>query len=332
MVMRKFYSFLICAAVLFAPVIACAQNIICVGTLASATIYRKDSNPGSFTLSYTVTVTPSPNIGVTGSSAFGTYRCDETVANNQGYYFTTIQCSPVTAPNCNGAQVTMTFEPYPQSPGLQNGNPAAGACTQNTGGGGGSMSWNIGLNRAYNLCYTNVTVQVPANCQPGGTYSTSCTVGILRVNSTPAVGTIGPINFSFSVVPFLTVTEIVDFHFGAVGPPHGGGTSHVVMTHGGSRSGTAHLHPSPRAATGATVNVSGTPLWSFSVSLPHSITLTEPGGQTVTVSNFTTSHGLTGLATDSTGNFNFHVGGRLDLHANPALNMYTGALPVTINY
>lgn len=142
----------------------------------------------------------------------------------------------------------------------------------------------------------------------------------------------GSVNTSASVVRNLTVTSTTDLSFGTFSAGSTPGT--VSMSATGTRGSTGGV-TLVSASTGsqATVNLSGTPSTSYSVSLPATVQLTASGGSaTMSLGSFTTT--LTALqgSLNASGTGSFGIGGTLSVGANQPVATYSGSFTVTLSY
>ncbi len=109
-------------------------------------------------------------------------------------------------------------------------------------------------------------------------------------------------------------------------------------------SGTAVLDPSTgvKLVTGGVVNFGGVHLLamydltgsnngSYTIILPGTITITEPGGTTTTITNFTSFPSGTGTFSGQ-GKATLIVGATLQVAAGQASGVYTSLFDVTVTY
>ncbi len=138
-------------------------------------------------------------------------------------------------------------------------------------------------------------------------------------------------NATAYVVTPLTISTVTHMNFGLVAPSGAVGT--VVLGTDGSRifGGGASQLPGTGTVSAASFAVAGEPGYTYAISLPTSVTLTN-GGNTVTVDNFTSDPSGTGLLTAGAQTVN--VGATLELVASAVPGNYTTATPfsVTVNY
>jgi hypothetical protein len=140
-----------------------------------------------------------------------------------------------------------------------------------------------------------------------------------------------------TVVSPLTITRTADLNFGNVIQTVPANPSTVILDPAtGTASytnATASAIPAASAAiTRATFTVTGTPGASYSISiLPATLTLTGPGANTMTATNFQSNPSTPGTLTGGTSTL--YIGAQLNLIANQAGGTYTsGNFTVTVNY
>ncbi len=118
--------------------------------------------------------------------------------------------------------------------------------------------------------------------------------------------------------------------------------ANLISTPGAS--GTSVLNPSTgvKSVTGgvtdfggvhlvALFDVTGSNSGSYTITLPGTITITEPGGATTTITNFTSFPSGTG-AFDGTGKATLVVGATLQVAAGQSSGVYTSVFDVTVTY
>jgi len=277
--------------------------------------YKLDLNPSTITMNGNGIVTTSPNLIQAAAGRQGSYLFRD-FANTQYQFNSWPVWSGVTTPENSVTSATMVYSRH------EGGQGSPGSLNSNW------RAFSVPLRMFY-----GVTLNLAGDILPD-TYTTTFDPRVVRNNGHPLPpgSTLDPISVSFTIRALLRVTEITPLNFGVIATR--ATPTNVIMSPNGTRTGSAvllHRMPMPTAAE---VNVSGTPLWSFSVILPDSVSLVGPGN-ILTATNFTTSHGLTGLSTDETGNFNFTIGGELLVPAENAAAVYgtySGAMVVTINY
>ena len=313
MINRVTQILLITLTIMFAPP---SYAIVCTSTppLDMGAFARLDNQTGTYAVDEYGGITNSNNIRTINQPTAGVYYCVENVNGNNGYYWPQAPtCTSAITPSGCSATATITFA-----------DPA---------GVGGQYNFNMKSGDIRSIPY-GISLTISPGCLPG-TYYSSCTPTLFSNNGRPASNaTLGPIDFSFGVVPYLSVSEIVPLNFGVLGSTSSAGQA--TVTHAGVRSGTAVLINSAPYATAGELQISGTPSTSFSVLLPTTVTLQHTNtniGATLTVGNFVPSTGtLTGLATDSLGTATIFLGGTLSVPANAPNGTYNGDYTVTVSY
>ena len=139
-----------------------------------------------------------------------------------------------------------------------------------------------------------------------------------------------------TIVTPITITKTTDMSFGNIIPSATlAGT--VVLAPDGTptyTNVTATALPSATATiSAASFDVGGTPDATYAITLPFAaLTLTGPGGATMTADTFTSNPGATGTL-DGTGAEVLNVGATLNVAAAQAAGTYTsGNFDVTVNY
>ncbi len=158
-------------------------------------------------------------------------------------------------------------------------------------------------------------------------------VSVLSAMKTSAqTSAIATANASAQVVTPIAITTGNHLNFGLVAPSAAAGT--VVVATDGSRSftGGASQLPGTGTVSAATFNVTGETGYSYAITLPADVTLTNGGGQTLVVNNFVSAPNGTGLLT--AGAQTLEVGATLELVANSTAGSYSSLTPfsVTVNY
>jgi hypothetical protein len=151
------------------------------------------------------------------------------------------------------------------------------------------------------------------------------------VNSTAGVNILTP----------LSISEAFSMNFGTIGVQNEtGGT--VVITTTGVRSATDGVTLSGLAPffSLATFIVTGEPLYTYSITLPGTITITLADNSTsMTISSLLAksasgieSNSATGTLLADTGSESFTVGGTLTVEAAQLAGLYSGTFSVTVAY
>lgn len=139
---------------------------------------------------------------------------------------------------------------------------------------------------------------------------------------------------SATIVTPITITKNVDMNFGnAAVQAATGGT--VVLAPAGTRTATSGV--TLPAVTGtvaaASFDVAGQANYTYAITLPSSLTITDGGSNSMTVNSFTSTPASTGTLS-STGTQTLTVGATLNVTAGQASGTYTSGTPftVTVNY
>ena len=148
------------------------------------------------------------------------------------------------------------------------------------------------------------------------------------------------------IVP-MTLTGQNSLNFGTTNKQSGVSGSVVLSTTDASLDFNGGVSSSVIGdpASNAIFNVSGTYNSSYSISLPTSITVVEPGSMTMTInelkirfSNATTDIAIydgnnsISKVLNGRGNDSFKLGGKLNLGPEQAAGLYSGTYSVTVDY
>jgi hypothetical protein len=139
----------------------------------------------------------------------------------------------------------------------------------------------------------------------------------------------------------LSISETFPMHFGTIGVlEESGGT--VVLTTEGVRSATDGVTLSALApfASPATYTVTGEPLYTYAITLPQTITVTNTDNTTTMIigtlvaksTSGTESNAATGTLIAGEGTETFTVGGTLTVAAAQLAGEYSGTFDVTVAY
>jgi hypothetical protein len=138
-----------------------------------------------------------------------------------------------------------------------------------------------------------------------------------------------------TIVAPITIVRVTDMNFGNVVTSAASGT--ITLSPGAVRSalgGASILAAQPGTVTAATFTVGGTAGFTYSISLPASVSIDDPGlGAPMTVDAFTSNPTPTGTIGVG-GTETLQVGATLNVGANQVAGVYTSAVPftVTVNY
>lgn len=130
----------------------------------------------------------------------------------------------------------------------------------------------------------------------------------------------------------LTITKSIDLDFGNITVGTSGGT--VLLLTNNTRSATGGVVlPSalPGTISSAKFITGGYPNATYDITLPTSVILTNPGGVTMTATNFTSTPSVTGTL-NSGGTEDIYVGATLNVVASQAIGEYSGSFEVSVNY
>jgi len=152
--------------------------------------------------------------------------------------------------------------------------------------------------------------------------------------ATPAFAQAGPTasanaNADAVIVQPISIVKDSDLNFGRIAADSNPSTVTVSVTGARTSSSPNVLIANGSSPTAATFTVSGEPGLAYLPSFQTTpITLTGPGGNTMSVALF----GTAGEPIDSTGHAPIAVGGILSVGANQAPGAYHGELTVNVQY
>jgi hypothetical protein len=138
-----------------------------------------------------------------------------------------------------------------------------------------------------------------------------------------------------TIVSPITIVKVTDMNFGNVVTSAATGT--VVLDPASARSttgGASILVAQPGTVSAASFTVGGTAGFTYSITLPASVIIDDPGlGAPMTVDTFTSTPTPTGTI-GAGGTETLSVGATLNVGANQVGGVYTSAAPftVTVNY
>ena len=137
---------------------------------------------------------------------------------------------------------------------------------------------------------------------------------------------------SATIISPITITKTVDLDFGNVAASALAGTVTIDPAGNRSTTGGVSLPVIPGTVTAASFNVAGQANYTYAITLPASVTITN-GTDNMTVNGFTSTPTPTGTL-DVTGNEVLNVGATLNVGASQAAGLYTTTTPfdVTVNY
>jgi hypothetical protein len=138
------------------------------------------------------------------------------------------------------------------------------------------------------------------------------------------------------IITPITITKNVDMAFGNIAvSASSGGT--VILAPAGTRTtggaGGVTLPATAGTVAAADFTVAGTPDYTYAITLPGTVTLSDGSGHTMSVDGFTSTPSETGTLS-SGGTQDLTVGATLSVTAAQASGTYTNAtgVPVTVNY
>ena len=136
-----------------------------------------------------------------------------------------------------------------------------------------------------------------------------------------------------TIVTPISIANAGDMNFGNVAVSATAGT--VILAPGGTRTitGGVTLPATPGTVSAALFTVSGTPAYTYAITLPSTATTVTSGGNTMTVTAFTSNPDATGTL-DGTGSQTLQVGATLNVGISQPSGTYVSGTPftVTVNY
>ena len=127
----------------------------------------------------------------------------------------------------------------------------------------------------------------------------------------------------------ISISNTANLGFGQAFKSSSAGT--VVMTAAGARSATGGVTlGSAASASAASFTVGGLPLFTYSISLPGSSSISA-GGSSMTVDTFTSSPSGTGQLS-AIGTQTLRIGATLRVGASQTSGSYSGTFSVTVVY
>lgn len=157
--------------------------------------------------------------------------------------------------------------------------------------------------------------------------------GLTQSASAQANGT-ATTNGGGTVIRGVAITKNVDLEFGELVSSSTSGTVVLTAAATTSRSATGGVTLANQGGltpTAAEFRVSGNPNYSYTITLPTTVTITKSGGsETMTIDTFTKSVAspqLNGLGTEL-----WYAGGTLNVAADQAAGRYDGTFQVGVAY
>ena len=135
---------------------------------------------------------------------------------------------------------------------------------------------------------------------------------------------------SATILQHLSLVKNVNLAFGGVITDTDGGTVLIPATAAGTPSYTGLPSQLTATTTAAQFTANGQADATFAITLPASTVLTS-GSNTMTVNNFVSSVGTTGVQLTA-GTKLFYVGATLNLGAAQSAGIYNGNFDVTVTY
>jgi len=138
-------------------------------------------------------------------------------------------------------------------------------------------------------------------------------------------------NANATIITPIAIAHVADLNFGNIVAGTGIGT--VIVDTEGDRTKTGDvILPSATLGTvnAAEFTVTGLADATYAITLPTSIDISETGGTTMTVDNFTSNPSRTGTLAGGTQTLS--VGARLNVGAGQVAGDYTGEFSVTVAY
>jgi hypothetical protein len=156
---------------------------------------------------------------------------------------------------------------------------------------------------------------------------TLATQGVMAQNSADATA-----NATATIITPISIKKTADLLFGKIVKSDDGGTV-VIDTEGNAVYSGVTEFANNINVSAAQFTVKGNAGNTYSILLPTSITISETGGATMTVDNFTSSPDETaGGIIASNGTQTLSVGATLNVGADQTPGEYTGSFDVTVSY
>jgi len=154
----------------------------------------------------------------------------------------------------------------------------------------------------------------------------TCVMGIARPLLAATITT--PV--TARIVSTLNLISLSGMRFGEISASKAPGT--IVLEPGGARTSTqgATLNSAVRGGP-ASFEVIGDISATYIVTLPVSVTLRSPNGESMEVNQFTSLPSETGQL-DNGGRQTLFVGGTLNVKANQLFGNYSGIMAITVEY
>lgn len=146
----------------------------------------------------------------------------------------------------------------------------------------------------------------------------------------PAYSATATATVTVNVISTIGLNNLSGMVFGDISSSASAGI--VLLNTSGSRIATGGVTINSAVPGGAaTFDVIGDPNASYAITLPTSVVLTNPSGNSMLVDNFTSTPVFYGLL-DAGGRQSLQVGARLNVTNNQVFGAYTGLMSVTVEY
>ena len=158
-------------------------------------------------------------------------------------------------------------------------------------------------------------------------------IALLLVVSSANVFAQATANASATIITPISISKNTDMNFGNIVASAAPGT--VVLTPAGARSitGGAFLPATAGTVAAASFTVTGANNFTYAITLPASVVVSDGGTNTMTVNTFASTPSGTGTLS-AAGSETLLVGATLNVNASQVAGAYTSATPftVTVNY
>jgi hypothetical protein len=151
------------------------------------------------------------------------------------------------------------------------------------------------------------------------------------IQSVKADGGSAQASANATIITPIAIAQVADLNFGNI--VAGIGAGNVTVGTDGIRTSIGDVilpTATPGTVNAAEFTVTGLAAATYAITLPGSIDISETGGETMTVTDFTSDPSGTGTLTGGTQTLS--VGATLNVKANQAAGNYTGTFNVTVAY
>lgn len=136
-----------------------------------------------------------------------------------------------------------------------------------------------------------------------------------------------------NIVTPITIAETRSLHFGTMSVSATAGTCILASAGTRTQTGGVTLTNFTPTATSAAYTVTGSANLAYTIALPvASVTVTRSGGETMTITAFTSSKAGNASTLSGSGSDNFTVGGTLNVGGSQVAGLYQGNFNVTVAY